>query len=341
MRTSGGQIGVWFPTIQAGTGADVFTERLAKALDARGFRTEITWLPHRAEYLPWSVPAPKPPEGATVAHVNSWLPKRFIPRNLPLVVTVHHCVHDPLLRPYKSYAQNFYHQLWVRRQEARALHAANAITTVSHYTKERIQEFFRLENVHVIHNWVDSTVFTPCTARAPHSPFRLLFVGSMQKRKGVDLLDRIMRTLGEGYELRCTCAPNILPRFFSEETNVVALGRMNSEKDLARVYNDCDALLFPSRLEGFGLVALEAQACGTPVITTDGSALPEVVKNGITGFLCPQDDIDAFAQSARLLQADSELWQVMHQAARTHAQENFNEDEALNAYLKIYTSLYP
>src|SRR5690606_2448467 len=90
---------VWLPAILAGTGADVFTMRLCDGLNARGLRAEITWLPRRAEYLPWTVQVPRPPEWANVAHVNSWLPQRFWPKGLPSVVTVHHLVHDPAYKP--------------------------------------------------------------------------------------------------------------------------------------------------------------------------------------------------------------------------------------------------
>lgn len=65
---------IWFPAIRAGSGADVYTLRLSEALNKRGIRTEISWLPLRAEYAPWSVPAPEPPAWANVAHINSWLP---------------------------------------------------------------------------------------------------------------------------------------------------------------------------------------------------------------------------------------------------------------------------
>ena len=61
---------VWFPTVRTGTGTDVFTERLVEGLNQRGIRAAISWLPLRAEYAPWTVAIPKPPEWATVTHVN-------------------------------------------------------------------------------------------------------------------------------------------------------------------------------------------------------------------------------------------------------------------------------
>lgn len=88
---------VWFPAVRAHSGADVFTERLAEGLRARGIRAEITWLPLRAEYAPWSVPVPKPPAWANIVHTNSWLHPRFLPPSFPVITTLHSCVHDPAL----------------------------------------------------------------------------------------------------------------------------------------------------------------------------------------------------------------------------------------------------
>ena len=86
---------IWFPAVRTGTGTDVFTERLVAGLIARGIRAEITWLPLRAEYAPWSVAIPQPPAWATVCHINTWLHPRFIPARLPVVATLHHAIHDP------------------------------------------------------------------------------------------------------------------------------------------------------------------------------------------------------------------------------------------------------
>lgn len=55
------QPSIWFPTVKTNTGTDVFTERLADGLNKQGIRAEITWLPLRAEYAPWTVPVPPPP----------------------------------------------------------------------------------------------------------------------------------------------------------------------------------------------------------------------------------------------------------------------------------------
>jgi len=70
---------------------------------------------------------------------------------------------------------------------------------------------------------------------------------------------------------------------------------------LVAAYQSCDMLLAPSRLEGFGIAQAEALACGRPVVTTRISALPEVVDHDRSGFLCPRDDVDAYADAVRRL----------------------------------------
>lgn len=333
-------IGVWFPTIQAGTGVDVFTVRLAASLQRRGIRTEITWLPHHAEYFPWTVPIPHPPAWATVVHVNSWLHGRFIPRNVPLVVTLHSCVHDSALLPYKNFAQNIYHTYWIRKCETEILNRADAITAVSHYTRRQAEQVFSRTNIATIYNWVDTTVFTSGETSLPHSPFRLLFAGNLNMRKGADLLGKIMKLLGDDFSLGITSSQNEINQYISCTDNISVLGRMNTPTEMTQIYKGCDALLLPTRLEGLALVALEAQACGIPVIATRGSSVPETILDGSTGILCPQDDVGAFAEAARTLRANPTLWSSMCKAARRHAVDNFHEDKAVDAYCGIYQAVH-
>jgi len=334
------QPAVWFPAVRAGSGADVFTERLVEGLNARGFRAEITWLPLRAEYAPWVVPMPKPPAWANIVHANSWLHPRFLPRGLPVITTLHHSVHDPALTPYKRPAQRLYHAAWVKPVEAAHLRRAARIVAVSHYTAQAAKGAFGLERIEVIHNGVDTTRFHPPAPRnEPNRPFRLFHVGNWIARKGVDLLAPIMRELDYNFELVYTADRNGANERYALPPNSRCLRRLSGEALIA-AYQQADALLFPSRLEGFGLVALEAQACGLPVIATHGSALPEVVEDKVTGLLCPQDDVRAFVNAARKLANNPDLWHRMRVAARERAETFFSIDKMIDQYLALYRSIF-
>jgi len=332
-------MGIWFPAVRAGTGADVFTLRLVAALKQRGHRAEITWLPHHAEYAPWTVPPPAPPSWANIVHVNSWLHKRFIPANLPVVVTLHSCVHDPAFTPYKNLPRRLYHRLWVKRCEAESMDRASSITAVSRYTAQQAMLAFGRRDIVPVHNWIDTTRFSPSERQKPHHPFRLLFVGKPSKRKGADLLSEIMRRLGPDFELRFTGTSEELRAYGAIPSKIVPMGRIQDEDALIETYRNSDALLFPTRLEGFGLVALEAQACGLPVISSNCSALPEVLEHENTGILCSPDEVGSFVGAARRLRQDSTTWSLMCKNARHHAVKHLNEDRALHHYLDIYHEL--
>lgn len=323
---------VWFPAIRAGSGTDVFTERLAEGLQKRGIKAEITWLPHRAEYAPWTIAKPQPPAWANIVHVNTWLHRRLLPSDIPIVATMHHCVHGEEVAPFKTPAQALYHRLWVRSLEQAVLRRANQIVAVSRYTAEHTKSVFQISDFGVIPNGIDLEGPFQFTERtSPRKTFRLLFVGNWSARKGVDLLAPIMTLLGENFELLYTGSPS-----GKTSANMHAVGKPESTTELVTLYQEADALLFPSRLEGFGLVALEAQACGLPVIATRGSALPEVVEDRATGLLCPQDDIQAFAGAARKLAMTPGLWLEMRQAARKRVESRFSLDAMIDLYLDVY-----
>jgi glycosyltransferase involved in cell wall biosynthesis len=328
---------VWFPAIRAGTGADVYTETLAKGLQQRGIRAEITWLPHRAEYAPWTVAVPQPPSWANIAHVNTWMPNRFLPKGLPYVTCIHSCVHTPSLKPYKSYLKRLYHRLWVKSAEQNTIQRATRVIAVSQFIALQASKVFGCRNIEVIHNGVDTRIFHPIRKqRTTCAPFCLLFVGKQSRLKGFDMLVPIMESLGKAFELHFTTGrggndnPRNLPASFHP------IGCLTTPGMMAQAYQNADALIFPTRLEGFGLVALEAQACGLPVIATHGSSLPEVVQDGETGFLCPQDDLAAFTAAARRLAADPCLWQYMSEAAHARAEANFGIDAMIDRYVALY-----
>src|SRR5690625_5098592 len=186
---------VWFPTVRTNTGTDVFTERLVAGLQAQGLQAAVHWLPLRAEYAPWTVTAPKAPTWANVCHVNTWLHARFVPEELPVVATVHHSVHDPEFRPYKSRMQAIYHRCWIAPIERRVIRQSDAGVVVSRYVADMSRKTLADAPYKDHHNRIDTKNFVP-DERRPHSQrklFRLLFVGRSIRRKTVALLAPIMR----------------------------------------------------------------------------------------------------------------------------------------------------
>lgn len=330
---------IWFPAVRAGSGTDVFTKRMVEGLRKRGLRAEITWLPLRAEYAPWTVPVPVQPLWANVVHVNTLLHSRFLPEHSSVIATLHHSIHHPSLDSYKGLTRRLYHRWWMRAVERRTLQRANVVVAVSRFAADTARKTLLDRPMQVIHNGVDTESFRPPVQRAAHQPFRLLYVGKWALLKGVDLLAPIMQELGAGFELRYTGGEATRRDRCNMPPNMHDIGKLCGSDAVAAAMRDADALLFPSRSEGFGLVAAEAMACGLPVVATRDSSLVEVVKDGVGGVLCPQDDVAAFANAVRELAADTLRWRTMVHAARTRSAMYFSMHGMIDAYVGIYREL--
>jgi len=329
---------VWLPALRVGSGTDTFTERLAAGLLRRGIGVRVQWFPAAWEYQ--LRPQVKPPAGCDLMHANSWHAELF-GGPLPRVSTVHICVHDPLAARFRSPAQALYHRYWIRRREAAAIRRSIAVTAVSHYTRvASLNAFGRFlePRFRVIHNWVDTRCFAP--ADPPEvpvfRPFRLLFVGNALTRKGFDLLPGLMRRLGEGFELHYTRGRSSAGATDNLPANMHPVDQINEELKMAALYRSCDALLFPSRLEGFGYAALEAQACGLPVVGFAASSLPEIVINEETGLLVALDDSEGLETACRRLAGEPGLRDRLGDAARRRVLSSFAESILIADYIAIY-----
>ncbi len=327
---------IWLPAIRAGSGADVFTERLAAALRSAGADAVITWYPHHYEFAPELMRYFSPmPEKIDVIHANSWSGSAFLRMGKALVVTVHHLVHDPAYAPYRSFAQAAYHRWHIRGRELKAIQRAAAVTAVSSYVAGTVRRFSGRDGIAVIHNWVDTARYRPAEDYRfdTERRFRLLMVGNTGRRKGSDLLAPLLARLGDAFELRCTGGLRDADR--QGTVDVVWLGHL-PEAGLIHEYQHCDAVISLSRYEGFGYTALEAMACGKPFVGFSTSGLAEVVKNGVTGMLAPIDDVDALARQCHLLREQTGLRETMGVAARQAAVHEFSEKNALEGYIDVY-----
>jgi D-inositol-3-phosphate glycosyltransferase len=112
------------------------------------------------------------------------------------------------------------------------------------------------------------------------------------------------------------------------------------QQRLADFYAAADAVLVPSRSESFGLVALEAQACGTPVVAAAVGGLRYVVENGRTGYLVSGHDPADHADRLLALFADENARRAMGERA-VHDSHRFSWDATSDSVLDVYGELIP
>ena len=331
---------IWLPYTTGGSGTDVFTHYLARGLTEAGHEVVVQAFPHRWQYFPWRLKLAHAPLGTDIALANSWNGFAFRRPGLKLVTVEHLFVLDPVLSPYKTAAQAFFHNTLVRYYEWASMRASDAQVAVSEYTANAHHATLGGPLPQVILNGIDTEFFHPSMKeRQPLDgrPFRLLFVGNMSRRKGADLIPAIMERLGEGYELYYTSGLRVDDPF-KNIPRMYPLGRLNKEQ-VREEYRKADLLLFPTRLEGLPLVAMEAMACGTPVVASNASSLPEVIEDRINGRLCTKDDAGAFCDALRELKKAPEELNALSKAALDTAIKKFSIDRMVVEYIQLFSEL--
>ncbi len=158
--------------------------------------------------------------------------------------------------------------------------------------------------------------------RAPGSPLRVLFVGSLGQRKGLRYLFEAMNQLGSGFELTLIgtvpatrCDP--LAKGLRRHRHISSLPHAGILEEMRRHH----VFVFPSLFEGFGLVLTEAMACGLPLISTPHTAAPDLITSGDEGFIIPIRSPEAIAQKLTELSVDEERRQSMANRALQRARE--------------------
>lgn len=171
----------------------------------------------------------------------------------------------------------------------------------------------------------------------------VLFVGRLEPQKGLRYLVESMNHLnkdisliiiGEGTEKNKI--KDIIGKL-NLVKRVHLLGKID-EKLLPLHYNMCDVFVLPStnRLEAFGLVLIEAMACGKPVVATDMPGIKEVVLDEKTGFLCEPFDSKGLAEKIRIILDDENKRKNMGKNARKHAIKNYSWEVIAKKIERIY-----
>jgi glycosyltransferase involved in cell wall biosynthesis len=176
---------------------------------------------------------------------------------------------------------------------------------------------------------------------------RLAYVGRLVRQKGVDVLIAAMKLLGDRFpalNLAIAGDGDERPALEAQAvqlglgTRIVFVGTLSHDA-VYPFLAEADLVVMPSRIESFGLVALEAAQMARPIVASAVDGLPEVIDDGQTGLLVPPDDPAALAQAIAALLDDPQRARALGAAARRRAETLFAWDRYVGSHERLFETM--
>ena len=261
----------------------------------------------------------------------------LLPRKLPFVTTLHG-TDITLVGADRSY-------LPITRF---SIEQSDGVTAISEYLRQvTLREFEIKRPVEVVPNFVNCDVFQPADGDCRRAEFArdderiLVHLSNFRPVKRVTDVVEIfhlvrkqmpakLMMIGDGPE-RTNAEWMVRDKRLTDD--VMFLGKQNQVQSLL---NCADVLLLPSDLESFGLAALEAMACGVPAVCSKVGGVPEVITDGVEGFLVPARDVKTMAARALEILGDPQKREKMGMAARHRATIQFCSTKIIPLYEDLY-----
>jgi L-malate glycosyltransferase len=229
-----------------------------------------------------------------------------------------------------------------------AINQSDAVTAVSEDLIRETRETLLVDRpIDLTYNFVDKRVYYPRNVSKLRAEFAhvdekiLMHISNFRPVKRVldvvevfakvnDNIPSRLLFVGEGPDLSKVMA-RVKELGISDRVSFCG-----KQDDVAEVISLADLLLLPSEKESFGLVALEAMACGVPTVGSLAGGIPELVMDGETGYLSPVGDTDKMARDAIRLLSDGDLYQRMVEACLSRARNAFCNNRITADYEDIY-----
>jgi L-malate glycosyltransferase len=229
-----------------------------------------------------------------------------------------------------------------------SIEESNGVTTVSRFLKEKTLTNYNIEReIEVIYNFIDVEKYKAQDSEifrkhiAPGGEKVLVHTSNFRHVKRVEdtirVLEQVKREVptklvlvGDGPD-RSECER--LARELDLQKDVIFLGKQDG---LVEILNASDLFLMPSQSESFGLSALEAMACGIPVVSTSVGGLPELNIHNETGYIAEIGDIDRMARYAIELLTNEKRYKSFSKNSRDRAVNNFDKNLIVPKYVEYY-----
>jgi glycosyltransferase involved in cell wall biosynthesis len=226
------------------------------------------------------------------------------------------------------------------RRVEREYQTCDRIVVLSSGARRTFEQRGYAGKVEVVLPGVDHTFFTPPAESNVSPVFRVCYAGRVELAKGLGYLLQAWKRLALP-QAELVLMGEVKPdtRAMLEGLKSVRLTGFLTPQELAERYRESDIFIFPSVSEGFGLVLLEAMACGLPVIAVEGTGADHCVSDGKEGFVVPVRDAERLAESILWCYQHREETRAMGRAARARIEREFTLEHYNQRQIALYRSL--
>jgi starch synthase len=218
--------------------------------------------------------------------------------------------------PSRHIAANYDVRLEQKRKE---MELADLVLVASRYVEATVREFYPRKDIARAPYGVDVEFWTPAQTHKQTGPLKFIYAGNVSVRKGVALLIEAWSKAGlRDAELTLVGSWGLADSKLRPLPAGIRWVPPCSSEALRDLYGESDAFVFPSFSDGFGLVLLEAMACGLPAIASEASIGPEIITPGC-GFISPTGDLDRLVELLRWCERHRDELPIMGGEARTQA----------------------
>lgn len=271
----------------------------------------------------------------------------------------HNCPTGVIFSPRRSIAYfhnevhlNYHKIFWKRYNKG-------TFVFVSEYLKNKtLSAFPRIEprRCFVIHNAVDVDIFSPSTGSGSHDTPRIIFVGQWNRKKGLPILLHAVALLqqkGLCFELALVGGLDLWPGEEGESaisqtklnemldglSNVRLAGKLRRDELVNELQQSSIGVAPSLWQEPFGLIAIEAMACGLPVVATRAGGLPEIVEDNECGLLVEPGSAEDLARALEKLISDPAMTERMGRAARERAVKYFSKEIWIQKIIALHNEI--
>jgi len=263
--------------------------------------------------------------------------------NTKVVGTVHHLYWRIQKGKFNKIADRFIESVFIS--------SFDFLIVPSDYTLQSVKKIvFRAPKSYIIHPGIEKLNFNKTAKKINKSvEIKLLYIGGIQERKGlIYLIKALVQLDDKDFKLNLVGDINKEPEYYRQLIEAIEKSQLEqkieffgwiSQEQKEKLLSTSDIFVFPTLHEGYGIVLIESMISGLPVISTNSTSIPEIIKNNVNGILVPPQNVEKLAQAINILINDPTKREKMSKENLKFIKNINSWNDVENKFLDIISSI--